>query len=232
MKQGFSFKRLLAPLWTGQNRFTTLSILIICAMFGIWTFTDTAQTKMATWTPKSDTRSQIVTSVGMPSIGGPFNLQRALPGGSVQVFTEENLKDKYSLLFFGFTYCPDICPMELSKFDVVYDMLPVAEKEKLQVIVVSIDPTRDTPQVMYDYVTAFNEKFIPLTGTEESVRQAADAYLVYYSVRKEANQTEDYEVDHSGYSYLMGPDGKYVTHFSTGSSIEDIKKELTKQLSQ
>jgi|GEM_PF-799422 len=225
IKKGF-LRRLLAPLWTGHHRFTTLSVLIICAMYAIVVFYNTADKSggrlAALVTKTNGVQSSQVTSVGQPHIGGPFRLQQVLADGSSKVFTEQDLEDKVSMIFFGFTHCPDICPNELSKYVQVMDKLTEEEQANVQAIFVSVDPKRDNPQQLVDYVTSFDERFIGLTGTPEQVKHAADAYLVYYVLHAPKPGDEDYTVDHSGYTYIMDKSGTYTKHFNIHTSVDDV----------
>lgn len=224
--QKFSLKKLMAPLWNKQNRFTSLSLLIICAMYGIWMFVDAANKSAANWSPANSTQGQVVKSEGKAAIGGQFRLQRALGGDDVEIFTEQDLRGKHSLIFFGFTHCPDICPMELSKLDAVYADLSAKQRQEVQIIFVGVDSLRDTAAATFDYVTSFNEDFIPLVGNDAQIKSAADAYLVYYASRRSDESAEDYGVDHSGYTYLMGADGEFIRHFTTKSGVNEIKSGL------
>lgn len=226
MRKGF-LKRLLAPLWTGRNRFTTLSVLIICAMYAITIFYNTADKsggRLAELVTKNKNgvTSSAVTSVGQPHIGGPFRLQQALPDGTNRTFTEKDLLGKINLIFFGFTHCPDICPNELSKYLQIMEKLTPEEQAMLQIIFISVDPKRDTPEQLYNYVSSFDDRFIALTGTPEQVKHAADAYLVYYVLHKPKENPADYVVDHSGYTYLMDKTGTYVKHYNIHTSVQEM----------
>lgn len=197
-----------------KNRYTFLSLILLCGMYMIFNLY---------YSPESAVRKGVamVGGEGQAHIGGEFDLV----DGSGKPFTQKNLIGKMNLLFFGFTFCPDICPQGLSTMGLVYNDLPEDMHSNVQVIFVSVDPERDTPQVIKPYVEAFNENFIGLTGTKEQVKKAADAYLVYYA--KDENATgDDYLVSHSGYIYLMGPDGKYIKHFSHKSDVQEISSTL------
>ena len=146
-----------------------------------------------------------VISSGQADIGGPFQLVD-YNGRPVD---QTMLEGKWSLVFFGFTYCPDYCPTTLQALDATKRRLG-DRGEDLQIVFVSVDPERDTPQALKDYLSAdgFPEGTIGLTGTPAQVRAAADAYKVYYA---RSGEGEDYTMNHSLGVYLMGPDGKFRT---------------------
>ncbi|KAI9374070.1 SCO1/SenC-domain-containing protein [Aspergillus egyptiacus] len=146
--------------------------------------------------------------VGKPKVGGPFVL-KDLEG---RVFTEEDLKGRYSFVYFGFTHCPDICPDELDKMAEIIDKVKAANKgENVFVpVFITCDPARDTPEVLKNYLQEFHKDIIGLTGTYEQVKQVCKAYRVYFSTPRDVKPGEDYLVDHSIYFYLMDPDGDFV----------------------
>jgi protein SCO1 len=146
-----------------------------------------------------------VISTGQADVGGPFQLvdQEGRP------VDESLLQGKWSLVFFGFTYCPDYCPTTLQALEATKRRLG-DKAENLQIVFVSVDPERDTPQALKDYLSSdgFPEGVIGLTGTPEQIRAAADAYRAYY---QKVGSGEDYTMNHSLTVYLMGPDGKFRT---------------------
>ena len=146
-----------------------------------------------------------VVSTGQAQVGGPFQLvdQEGRP------VDESLLEGKWSLVFFGFTYCPDYCPTTLAALDATKQRLGDKAKD-LQIVFISVDPERDTPQALKDYLSSdgFPEGVIGLTGTPEQVRAAADAYRAYY---QKVGEGEGYTMNHSLTVYLMGPDGQFRT---------------------
>ena len=146
-----------------------------------------------------------VVSTGQAQVGGPFQLvdQEGRP------VDESLLEGKWSLVFFGFTYCPDFCPTTLAALEATKQRLGDKAKD-LQIIFISVDPERDTPQALKDYLSSdgFPEGVIGLTGTPEQVRAAADAYRAYY---QKVGEGEGYTMNHSLTVYLMGPDGTFRT---------------------
>src|SRR3546814_196753 len=112
------------------------------------------------------------------------------------------------MLYFGYSYCPDVCPLDLQKLMQGYRLFEKkdpARAAKVQPIFITIDPQRDTPQVLKNYVSAFHPKLIGLTGTPDEIAKVAKDFAVYY---EKAGEDEHYLVDHSRSPYLMGPDGK------------------------
>ena len=150
----------------------------------------------------------IQTGTGEALVGGPFTLVDQT-GKSI---TDKDFRGKYMLIFFGYTYCPDVCPTELQVMMAALGTLGPRAAE-VQPIFITIDPDRDTPEVMQSYVENFGPSLVGLTGTAEQIAQVAKAYRVYYA--KSGNtKTQDYLMDHSSIIYLMGPDGHFVKHFT------------------
>jgi protein SCO1/2 len=146
-----------------------------------------------------------VVSTGQAEVGGPFQLVDH-DGRPVD---QRMLEGKWSLVFFGFTYCPDYCPTTLQALDATKQRLGDKAKD-VQIVFVSVDPERDTPQALKDYLSSdgFPKGVIGLTGTPKQVKAAADAYRAYY---QKVGEGEDYTMNHSLTVYLMGPDGQFRT---------------------
>lgn len=149
-------------------------------------------------------------STGQPLVGGDFQLVNQ-DGTTVD---QTMLNGKWSLVFFGFTYCPEFCPTTLAEIAAVQQRLG-DKAEDLQIVFVSIDPERDTPQQLKDYLSSdgFPKGAIGLTGTPEQVAQAAKAYRAYY---EKVGEGEGYTMNHSLTVYLMGPDGEFRTAVAYG----------------
>nr|WP_279347250.1 SCO family protein [Govania unica] len=158
---------------------------------------------------------------GTALVGGPFSLVDQT-GKRV---TDQDFRGRYMLVFFGYTFCPDVCPMELSSMTEAMDLLPKNIAAKVQPIFITVDPTRDTVPVMAEFVQNFSPKLIGLTGTEDEIKAASRAYRVYYQKSVEGTETE-YLMDHSAIVFVMGPKGQYVAHFSAGVSPEMMAKKL------
>jgi len=167
----------------------------------------------------SETRSS-----GAALIGGPFSLTDQ----TGQRRSEQDLKGHYALIYFGYTYCPDICPTSLSTMTQGIDLLAEQAPEKAAAVLpvfITVDPERDTVEALAGYAEHFHPRFLALTGTPEEVAGAAKAYRIYYQ-RVEEPSASDYLMDHSSVIYLMGPDGSYLTHFTHASTAEDIARSL------
>lgn len=148
-------------------------------------------------------RSLQVASTGQPSVGGPFQLVDQ-DGRAVD---QTLLDGKWSLVFFGFTWCPDYCPTTLQMLEATKQALG-DRADRVQIVFISVDPERDTPQALKDYLSAdgFPDGVIGLTGTPAQVRAAADAYRAAY---QKVGEGEAYTMNHSLTIYLMGPDGRF-----------------------
>lgn len=155
--------------------------------------------------PAGAPRAGEVVSSGQADVGGPFQLvdQDGRP------VDQTLLEGKWSLVFFGFTWCPDYCPTTLQALEATKQRLGDRARD-LQIVFISVDPGRDTPQALKDYLSSdgFPEGVIGLTGTPEQIRAAADAYRAYY---QKVGEGEGYTMNHSLTVYLMGPDGRFRT---------------------
>ncbi|MFJ6025144.1 SCO family protein [Brevundimonas sp. NPDC092305] len=170
--------------------------IVIAAAVGLFTF-------MMVSRPSNAPAQGEVVSIGEAQIGGPFELVDQ-DGRAVD---QSILDGKWSLVFFGFTYCPDYCPTTLNGLAATQARLGDEAKD-LQILFVSIDPERDTPAAMKTYLSldGYPKGVIGLTGTPAQVKTAADAYRVIY---QKVGDGDDYTMNHSTLVYLMGPDGKF-----------------------
>lgn len=146
-------------------------------------------------------------STGKAQVGGPFTLVNQ----DGETVTEETYRGKYMLIYFGFTFCPDVCPTELGFMTAALDQIG-DKAEKVQPIFITIDPERDTPEVMARYVKLFSPRLVGLTGTPEQIDNVAKSYHVFYRKAEDEHST-DYTMDHSSIVFLMGPDGEYLKLF-------------------
>ena len=161
----------------------------------------------------------------LASIGGAFELV----DGDGKKFTEQDLKGKWSLVFFGYTFCPDVCPTSLSIVAQVMDKLPPETAQQLVPVFISIDPERDTPEVVKAYVAAFHDRMVGLTGTPEQVNQAAKAFKVY-AAKAKGSEGKDYLMDHTSMLYLMTPDFTFARHFSHGTTADGMVDVLQTEM--
>lgn len=158
------------------------------------------------------------------SVGGPF----ALTDHTGKAVTDADYRGKFLLVYFGYTSCPDVCPTELSAMAGALDALG-PKADRIQPLLVTIDPERDTVDHLAQYVPLFHPRLVGLTGTPEQIRAAARAYRVYYA-RAPGGAADSYMMDHSSFVYLMGPDGKFVSVFPAGTTPEKMAAELAKRL--
>ncbi|KIW15273.1 hypothetical protein PV08_05318 [Exophiala spinifera] len=144
---------------------------------------------------------------GKPKVGGPFTL-KDLEGNE---FTEKDLLGKYSMIYFGFSHCPDICPDELDKLGDAIDIIQEKAPNCMRPIFISCDPNRDTPEVLRKYLAEFHPAIQGLSGTWEQTKNVCKQYRVYFSTPPNLEPgEEDYLVDHSIYFYVMDPEGDFV----------------------
>ena len=173
------------------------------------------------WSSQHSTDS----SRGSVLIGGPFEMT-AHTGERV---TEKSFSDQYMLVYFGYTYCPDVCPIGLTIMTDAYAELPDGIRNQIVPIFITVDPERDTVEAVKDYVELFHPDLIGLSGTVEDIAETAKAYRVYYS-KVDSGDDEDYLVDHSAFTYLMDKNGEYFTHFSHGITSEKMNEKLNELL--
>lgn len=159
-------------------------------------------------------------SGGKALIGGPFSMVNQ----HGKRMTEKDFSGQFMLTYFGYTFCPDFCPLGLSTITEALEMLDDEQAERITPVFFSVDPARDTVEQLADYAPNFHPRLIALTGTDDEVKAAAKAYRIYYAIPP--HEGEDYPVDHSTFIYLMGPDGSYLTHFNHSASPEEIAERL------
>jgi len=163
-----------------------------------------------------------VQTLATPAIGGPF----ALVDDTGKPRTDADFRGRLMLIYFGYTHCPDACPTTLQDIaDALAKLGPAADQ--VAPIFITIDPERDTVQYLKGYAEQFDAKFVALTGSPEQIATAAKSYRVYY--RKATNQA-DYLMDHSSIVYLMGRDGKFLTHFTPDTTPDQMADTVRKYL--
>lgn len=160
---------------------------------------------------------------GAGQIGGPFTL---VNGSGVEV-TDKEVIDKPTLLYFGYTFCPDVCPVDAARNAAAVDILKESGK-RVKPVMISIDPERDTPDVMKEYAEYMHPEMEGLTGSAEQVRAAAKAYRVYYNrPPSEDGDDEFYFVDHTNMSYLTLPEHGFVEFFRADLSPEQLADKVS-----
>lgn len=160
-------------------------------------------------------------------IGGPFTLR----DGNGQAVTDKDFRGKYMLVYFGYTFCPDVCPTTLNAVADAMDKLGPAASS-IQPLFITVDPKRDTPAVVKQYAAAFGPKIEGLTGTPEEIAEVAKEYRVYYAEHRTGTGPNDYSMDHSSVLYLMGPNGDFVAPVRADQSGEEIAANLKKLMGQ
>ena len=159
-------------------------------------------------------------------IGGGFTLTNQ-DGEKV---SDTDFVGQYRIIYFGYTYCPDVCPVDLQR---LMQGLALAEKndpslaKKIQPIFITIDPERDGPEQLKQYVSSFHPRLIGLTGTPDEIAEVAKKYLIIYDKRKEAGASE-YLVDHSRQGYFFGPKGEPIALLPYDGTPQEIADEITR----
>jgi protein SCO1/2 len=158
---------------------------------------------------------------GTALVGGPFTLT----DHNGRKVTEKEFLGKYMLVFFGYTYCPDVCPTELQVISAALDSLGT-KADAIQPVFITIDPRRDSPEVMKQYVANFHPRLLGLTGSSEEIAAVAKTYRVYYSKVENNSGPDSYLMDHSSIIYLMDKEGKFLKHFTYSTDAAALAKDL------
>ena len=156
------------------------------------------------------------------SLDGEFNLVDE----TGKLVTQESYTGKFKLVYFGFTFCPDVCPLQLEVVSRALDIAKISP-DWLTTLFITLDPERDRPEDMAIYTDNFHKNIIGLTGSLDQIQQAAKAYKVYFQKVSDPETTGGYTVDHSSIIFLMGPDNNYRQHFTHRDSAEDIAEKIT-----
>jgi cytochrome oxidase Cu insertion factor (SCO1/SenC/PrrC family) len=163
--------------------------------------------------------------IGQALVGGPFSLNDQ----NGRRVTEKDFIGRPMLVFFGFTFCPDICPSGLQVMAAALDKLG-AKGERIVPVFVTIDPERDTPEQLKSYLASFHPRLVGLSGTLAEITDVAKKYRVYFKKVKDEKSSADYTMDHSTIMYLMDANGQFVAHFSHATSADKLAEGLAKQL--
>ena len=161
------------------------------------------------------------------AIGGSFSLRNQ----HNQRVSDTDFAGRYMLLYFGFTYCPDVCPTGLQIMAQALDELEKTAPQKAAIIApifVSVDPQRDTPAALADYMPLFHPRLTGLTGTQAEIDSIMRAYKIYAAKVPDSSSAAAYTIDHSSFFYLMSPDGKFIRHFDHLISPEKMAATLNK----
>jgi protein SCO1/2 len=154
---------------------------------------------------------------GQPAIGGPFTLT----DHNGKRLTDQELRGKPTIIYFGYAYCPDVCPTSLLLMQTAVDQLGPQAAAKVNLVFITIDPERDTPASLKEYVGQFGPTMVGLTGTPEQIAAAAKAFRVYYQ-KVPGKDGAPYLMDHSSIFYVMDSNFRFVKHFTHQAKAEDI----------
>ena len=152
--------------------------------------------------------------IGSELVGGSFELIDQ----DRNSITNNSFPNKFKIIYFGFTFCPDVCPMGLTTISEALDSLGTKAKH-IQPIFITLDPLRDTAEVLKSYKENFHESIIFLTGSEEQIRSVAKLYKVYF---RKTNDADDYLIDHSAITFIMAPSGGYLKHFGPNATAVEF----------
>lgn len=192
--------------------YAPLAAIVVAA--GLWFFIDTVAN------PKAQNASTGETL----NIGGPF----ALTDQNGAARTDRDFRGKYLLVFFGYTYCPDVCPTTLAVMKSALDMLG-SQAERIVPLFITVDPKRDTPEKLKSYLSSFGPRFVGLTGDAQAIAAVAKEYRVYYQSHPTDN-AGDYTVDHSGVIYLMDGSGRFIGSYSLANTPDALARDLRPRL--
>jgi cytochrome oxidase Cu insertion factor (SCO1/SenC/PrrC family) len=161
-------------------------------------------------------------------VGGPFELI----DHTGKPRTSSDFRGRLMLVYFGFSYCPDVCPTDLQAIGLALDKLG-ADADRVQPLFITVDPERDTVQHLAEYVPMFHPRLIGLTGSAEAIRKAADAYKVYYArVDPPREDRGYYTVDHTAFIYLMDREGNYLGFFPPGTTADRMVEIIRPRLAE
>jgi protein SCO1/2 len=216
----------------------TFAVILLVALGGIWAWA---------WVTRAPGEGLAEAFAGrlsrlmggtaqVPSGAGGLQLPNITLGGAFSLVdetgkpvTERDFAGRWMLVYFGYTYCPDVCPTELGTMASALDLLPPAVAERVTPVFITIDPERDTPAQLADYVARFHPRLRGLGGTPEQVAEAARRYRVYFAKARRAD-AGDYLMDHSSFIYLVGPDGQVRSLFRPETTPEAMAKAVTTQV--
>ncbi|XP_034255456.1 protein SCO1 homolog, mitochondrial [Thrips palmi] len=174
---------------------------------------------------KEETDKKKVMSIGKAAIGGGFELIDS----ARKTVSDKDFLGKWMLIYFGFTHCPDICPEELEKMAVVIENIDKAENaDPMQPLFISVDPERDTPEIIAKYTADFSPKLKGLTGTVDQVKDICKKYRIYYSAGPK--EDGDYIVDHTIIMYLINPSGEFTQYYGRNKTAADITRDIVVQM--
>lgn len=203
------------------NSKTSLAILLVCGLLvgGLAAVAALPQVRERLF---ADGRVRVV---GQALVGGPFTLT----DHTGKRVSDRDFRGKTMLVFFGFTFCPDVCPTALQVIAGALDKLG-PKADRIVPLFITIDPERDTPQQMAQYVQSFSPRLIGLTGSQAEIDTVLKEYRVYARKVPDPKSSAGYTMDHSAIIYVMGADGAYRTHFTHTTNVEAMAERLGKML--
>lgn len=145
-----------------------------------------------------------------------------------QKFEFDSLKGEYKFVYFGFTYCPDICPASLNKMSNVLNTLEKYKYDKFKMLFISVDPKRDTPAYLKNYVTHFHKNILAVTGEDAKLQKIAQDFGAYYAIMPNKEDPDHYLVNHTSFIYIIGKKNEYITHFHLESTVDEIVNFIIK----
>ena len=166
-------------------------------------------------------QSKGIQMAGNVRMGGPYTLVNQ----DGETITEQSFDGTYRLMFFGFTHCPDFCPTKLYHISQMLDRLPPEKVANITPIFVTIAPARDTAPILKDYLTGFDPRFTGLTGSDEQIAAVAKAFRVYYQ-KVQSDDPEYYSMDHSTFTYIMGPENNFIDVISYDTPIDVMVEKV------
>jgi protein SCO1/2 len=160
---------------------------------------------------------------GRADVGGPFRLI----DHTGKTVSDADFRGRYMLIYFGYSFCPDVCPTTLAVMAAALDKMGV-DQNRIVPVFITIDPERDSPVVLKKYLAAFGPRFVGLTGAPQQIAQVEKEFRVY--AKKQPMAGGNYGMDHSSVMYLMGPDGRLVGFYDEAIQPEDLAKDLKKKI--
>ncbi len=199
-----------------RRLFTVIAVALLALLLGLWTRHNLQ--------PKSVQPTLLTATVfNQPRSISPFQLT----DDNGQAFTLENLKGHYSLLFFGFTHCPDLCPTALSTLNQTYKKLASQPNLPLpQIVFISVDPEQDTPAVIKTYLSSFNSAFLGATGSKQQLDTLTQEMSVLYARVAQAGDAAHYTIDHSGTIIIINPQGEFYGVFTLPHDAQKIAADM------
>lgn len=199
-----------------RSLFLLIAIAVLSALFGMWSHYNTQD-------QKENAALKTATVFSQPRIISPFKLTNM----SGKQLTLENLKGHYSLIFFGFTHCPDLCPTTLAMLNQSYKMLESAHVKTMpQILFISVDPEQDTPAVLKTYLQSFNKAFLGATGSKEQIDKLTQEMSVIYAKVIDEKDPTHYSIDHSGTILIVNPAAQFYGVFTMPHDAQKIADDM------